>query len=167
MTDAATLPYRPNVGAIIMNREGKVFLARRADLSRGPTDPGVWQFPQGGIDEGETPETALFRELAEEIGTNAIQIIARHPEWLSYDLPPHLIGRALGGRFRGQTQAWFVVRFTGNDVDINLNAHLPAEFEDWSWIDLDAIQTYNLGFKRDLYTRLARDFETAITPETP
>lgn len=166
--DPTTLPYRPNVGAIIVNRAGDVFLARRADLvgrtpDRGSED-GVWQFPQGGIDDGEAPEQALFRELGEEIGTNDVSVLARHGEWLSYDLPPHLIGRALGGRYRGQTQVWFVVRFNGKDSDIRLDAHLPAEFDAWRWVPIGDVQRFDLGFKRALYARLAEDFAEIIQP---
>ena len=157
MTDPATLPYRPNVGALVFNRQGMVLVARRTDMpgAGGPPDEGVWQCPQGGIDEGEDPQTAVMRELHEEIGTNAAEIIGTYPEWLSYDLPAHLIGKALGGRFRGQTQKWFALRFNGQDSDIRLDTHLPAEFDMWKWVRLDQLPHLNVGIKKDIYTKLA------------
>ena len=109
------LPYRPNVGAVLFNRDGRVFVARRADLPNAEGAPGGWQLPQGGIDEDEDPRSAVLRELAEEIGTGQAEIMAEHPEWLTYDLPPHLLGVALRGRYRGQRQRWFALRFTGED----------------------------------------------------
>ena len=105
------LPYRPNVGAVLFNRDGLVFVARRADLPNAEGAAGGWQLPQGGIDGDEDPRAAVLRELAEEIGTGRAEIIGEHPEWLTYDLPPDLLGRALGGRFRGQRQRWFALRF--------------------------------------------------------
>jgi len=149
--------FRPNVGIVLLNARNEVFWGKRLREHS-------WQFPQGGIDADEAPETALFRELDEEIGTSAVSILGQHPEWLSYDLPPHLIGRALGGRYRGQTQAWFVVRFEGDDRDIRLDAHLPAEFDAWAWVPLADVQRYDLGFKRALYARLAEDFADIIRP---
>ena len=109
------LPYRPNVGAVLFNRDGRVLVARRADLPNAEGAPGGWQLPQGGIDDDEDPRSAVLRELAEEIGTGHAEILAEHPEWLTYDLPPHLLGVALRGRYRGQRQRWFALRFTGQD----------------------------------------------------
>src|SRR5947208_5613123 len=104
MIDPATLPYRPNVGAVLFNRAGRIFVARRADLPNAEGAPGGWQLPQGGIDADEDPRVAIFRELREEIGTASARIIGEHPDWLSYELPPELLGKALGGRYRGQRQ---------------------------------------------------------------
>ena len=101
----SALPYRPNVGAVLFNRDGRVFVARRADLPNAEGPAGGWQLPQGGIDPDEDPRAAVLRELAEEIGTDRAEIIGEHPEWLTYDLPPELVGVALGGRYRGQTPA--------------------------------------------------------------
>ena len=123
------LPYRPNVGAALFNRDGLLFVARRADLPNAEGAPGGWQLPQGGIDAGEDPRGAVLRELAEEIGTARAEIVGEHPDWLSYDLPPELLGRALGGRFRGQRQRWFALRFTGEDSDIRLDADPHPEFD--------------------------------------
>ncbi|MEN3168183.1 RNA pyrophosphohydrolase [Gluconobacter sp. OJB] len=149
MSDYMTLPYRPNVGIALFNREGKLFIACRTDL------PGrVWQCPQGGIDEGETPETAAIREMGEEIGTSNARIIAEREGWLSYDLPSALIGKALGGRFRGQTQKWFVMGYEGQDSDIRLDLHEPAEFDCWEWVEPNDVLERDLGFKKDLYVAL-------------
>ncbi|RFD20211.1 RNA pyrophosphohydrolase [Komagataeibacter melaceti] len=165
MTEPSTLPYRPNVGALLFNRQGMVLVARRTDMpgAGGPPDQGVWQCPQGGIDEGETPETAVLRELGEEIGTTAARLIAAYPEWLSYDLPAHLIGKALGGRYRGQRQKWFALRFTGQDADIRLDTHQPAEFDLWKWVSLTQLPQLNVGIKKDIYTRLATYFAPYAT----
>ena len=116
-----TLPYRPNVGAVLFDPRGLVFVARRADLPNAEGAPGGWQLPQGGIDEHEDPRDAVLRELAEEIGNDRAAIIGEHPDWLTYDLPSELLGRALGGRYRGQRQRWFAMRFTGTDADIRLD----------------------------------------------
>lgn len=149
MTDFSDLPYRPNVGVALFNRHGKLFVARRADL---PGD--IWQCPQGGIDDGEDPRTAAFRELEEETGCTKATLLAERPDWLSYDLPAPLIGRALGGKFRGQTQKWFVLGFDGEDGDIRLDLHLPPEFDTWEWIAPENLLQRNLGFKRELYEKL-------------
>ena len=130
------LPYRPNVGAVLFNRQGLVFVARRADMPNAEGPAGGWQLPQGGIDEGEDPRIAIFRELEEEIGTRKADIIAEHPEWLTYDLPPDLLGIAWRGRFRGQRQRWFAMRFTGEDSDIRLDLDPHPEFDAWRWVTL-------------------------------
>ncbi|MBF0858278.1 RNA pyrophosphohydrolase [Gluconobacter sp. LMG 31484] len=149
MIDPQTLPYRPNVGIALFNRDGKLFIARRTDL---PGD--VWQCPQGGIDDGETPEVAALREMEEEIGTRNACILAEREGWLSYDLPQALMGKALGGRFRGQTQKWFVMGYEGQDADIRLDLHDPAEFDTWEWVEPTELLERNLGFKKDLYAAL-------------
>lgn len=114
--------------------------------------------PQGGIDDDEDPAEAVLRELAEEIGTDRAEVIEEHPEWLTYDLPPHLIGVALGGRYRGQTQKWFALRFLGRDADIRLDADPNPEFDAWRWTTLDSLPALAVDFKRAIYERLARDF---------
>lgn len=151
----ADLPYRPNVGVVLFNAAGRVLVARRADLA--PNAAG-WQLPQGGIDPGETPATAVLRELAEEIGTAQAEILAEYPGWLSYDLPAHLIGVALGGRYRGQTQKWFAMRFLGQDDDIDLGQPPEAEFDAWRWVELREIPGLAVGFRRPIYRELARAF---------
>jgi putative (di)nucleoside polyphosphate hydrolase len=152
------LPYRANVGAVLFNAEGRVFVARRADLPNAEAAPGGWQLPQGGIDEGEDPRGAVLRELAEEIGTDRAEIIGEHPGWLSYDLPPDLLGVALRGRFRGQRQRWFALRFLGGDADIRLDADPHPEFDAWRWAALAELPLLAVPFKRDIYLVLAESF---------
>ncbi len=152
------LPYRPNVGAVLFNRDGLVFVARRADLPNAEGAAGGWQLPQGGIDGDEDPRAAVLRELAEEIGTGRAEIIGEHPEWLSYDLPPELLGRALGGRFRGQRQRWFALRFTGEDSDIRLDLDPHPEFDAWRWARLEELPELSVAFRRAIYEVLAHSF---------
>lgn len=162
----ASLPYRPNVGAALFNRDGLVLVARRID-QRGPEgSPSIWQLPQGGIDPDEDPRLAVLRELREEIGTDSAEIIAEHPEWLSYDLPPHLLGRVLGGRYRGQRQRWFALRFTGADSDIRLDLDPHPEFDAWKWLRLADLPSQGVDFKRPIYSILAASFAPCATPET-
>ena len=152
------LPYRPNVGAVLFNPRGLVFVARRADLPNAEGAPGGWQLPQGGIDEGEDVHAAVLRELAEEIGTARAEIIGEHPHWLTYDLPPELVGVALGGRYRGQRQRWFALRFLGEDADIRLDLDPHPEFDAWRWAELAELPALAVAFKRPIYQVLAQSF---------
>lgn len=156
--DPSTLPYRLNVGAVLFGSNGRVLVCRRADLPNAEVAPGGWQLPQGGMSEGEDPKVALFRELAEEIGTNRAEILAEHPLWLTYDLPTDLIGKALGGRYRGQKQKWFALRFLGTDSDIRLDAVPHPEFDAWRWAELSELPSLAVSFKRKIYEELARSF---------
>jgi putative (di)nucleoside polyphosphate hydrolase len=153
---AETLPYRMNVGAALFNKDGRVFIGRRADAPGGAAH--VWQMPQGGIDPSEDPRAAVFRELAEETGITQAEILAEHPEWLSYDLPPELVGRLFGGRYRGQRQRWFAMRFLGDDAQVRLDAHTHPEFVEWRWAELAELPSLCVPFKRATYEILARDF---------
>jgi putative (di)nucleoside polyphosphate hydrolase len=162
--DPATLPYRPNVGAALFNRQGQVLVARRADLANAEGAPGGWQLPQGGIDAAEDPRAAVLRELAEEIGTDRAEIIGEHPDWLTYELPPNLLGVALGGRFRGQRQRWFALRFTGQDADIRLDHDPHPEFDAWRWAELAELPVLAPDFKRAIYRVLAVAFAPFATP---
>lgn len=164
MVDPATLPYRPNVGAVLFDRLGRVFVARRADFPNAEGAPGGWQLPQGGIDEDEDPRVAVLRELAEEIGTDRAVVIGEHAEWFTYDLPPELLGVALGGRYRGQRQRWFALRFTGTDADIRLDADPHPEFDAWRWAELAELPGLAVPFKRTIYEVLARDFSVYARP---
>jgi putative (di)nucleoside polyphosphate hydrolase len=146
------LPYRPCVGIMLFNRDGLVFVGRRIDQ----TVEG-WQMPQGGIDDGETPDEAGLRELNEEVGTNKAVILREHPEWLCYDLPPHLLGVALHGRYRGQKQKWLAMRFTGDDKDINIATPEP-EFAQWKWLAVEALPRLIVPFKRDTYAKVIAEF---------
>lgn len=159
-----TLPYRANAGAVLFDRRGLVFVARRADLPNAEGAPGGWQLPQGGIDEKEDPRAAVLRELAEEIGTDRATIIGEHHEWLSYDLPSELIGRALGGRYRGQRQRWFALRFTGADADIRLDAGPHPEFDAWRWVHLADLPGLAVGFKLPIYQVLTTSFQRFAVP---
>ena len=160
----STLPYRPNVGAALFNRAGLVFVARRADFPNAEGAPGGWQLPQGGIDADEDPAVAIFRELEEEIGTARARIIGEHPEWLRYDLPPELVGKALGGKYRGQRQRWFALRFEGEDTDIRLDLDPHPEFDAWRWAPLAELPAMAVPFKLPIYQVLARDFAEYAVP---
>jgi putative (di)nucleoside polyphosphate hydrolase len=152
------LPYRPNVGAVLFNRDGLVFVARRADMPNAEGPAGGWQLPQGGIDEGEDPRSAVLRELEEEIGTRKAEIIGEHPDWLTYDLPPGLLGIAWRGMYRGQRQRWFAMRFLGEDSDINLDLDPHPEFDAWRWVPLSELPALAVPFKRAIYDVLAESF---------
>jgi putative (di)nucleoside polyphosphate hydrolase len=158
MVDAAALPYRLNVGAALFNAQGLVFVAERKD------HPGAWQMPQGGIDKGEDPASAVLRELEEEIGTAQAEILGEHADWLHYDLPPHLVGVAWHGKYRGQEQKWFALRYTGSDADIRLDADPHPEFVAWRWVELAQLPALAVEFKRPIYEVLARDFAAYAQP---
>ncbi len=158
------LPYRPNVGAVLFNPLGEVFVARRADLPNAEGAPGGWQLPQGGIDDAEDPRAAVLRELQEEIGTGAATIIGEHPNWLTYDLPPELLGKALGGRYRGQRQRWFALRFKGRDSDVRLDLNPHPEFDAWRWVPLAELPSLAVAFKRPIYDVLAQSFARFAIP---
>lgn len=151
------LPYRPGVGAVLMNRDGLVFVGRRIDT------PGeAWQFPQGGIDKGEDPRAAVLRELKEEIGTDKAEIVAESRDWLVYDLPPALVGKVWKGRYRGQRQKWFLLRFTGADSDIDIEADGHPEFSEWKWARLTHVPSMIVEFKRSLYVDIVREFADRV-----
>ena len=155
----AELGYRPCVGVLLLNKKGLVWVGRRADKQN---DEGVghwWQMPQGGIDKGEEPRDAVLRELYEETAIRSAKIIAEAPDWYKYDLPEHLIGKSWGGRYRGQTQKWFALRFTGKDSEINL--HPPGhkqEFDAWRWASMDEVLDLIVPFKRSVYEQVIAAF---------
>ena len=151
---SSDLPYRPCVGIMLLNREGKVFVGKRIDQ----TVEG-WQMPQGGIDKGETPKQAVMRELLEETGIDKAEIIAEMDDWVTYDLPQHLIGVAFHGKYKGQKQKWFALRFTGEDADINLTAHEP-EFSSCQWVEIDRLAGLIVPFKRDTYRQVIAAFRS-------
>jgi putative (di)nucleoside polyphosphate hydrolase len=158
MSDAgrAPRPLRRGVGCLLLNVTGRVFVAQRIGM------PGSWQMPQGGIDEGETPAEAALRELEEEIGTGQATILAESAGWFSYDFPPELRAKAWGGRFRGQTQKWFALRFTGRDSDIDLATAHP-EFDAWRWATPAEVEAGIVAFKRPLYRDVLGEFRHLLT----
>lgn len=158
------LPYRPNVGAVLFDARGLVFVGRRRSHATQEAAPGGWQLPQGGIDEGEDPRGAVLRELAEEIGTDRADIIGELAEWLQYDLPADVVGTALGGRYRGQRQRWFALRFTGTDADIRLDAEPDPEFDAWRWAPLAELPSLAVPFKRPVYEVVALAFAAFAHP---
>ena len=144
--------YRPCVGLMLLNPRREVFVAQRIDM---PSE--AWQMPQGGIDKGEAPVVAALRELKEEIGTDKATIRAESSGWLSYDLPEDLMPRLWGGRFRGQTQKWFLLDFTGQDSDIDI-ATEHAEFSRWQWVKPARVVDLIVPFKRELYQQVLEEF---------
>jgi putative (di)nucleoside polyphosphate hydrolase len=154
---SSELPYRPCVGIVLFNPKGSVFVGERID------NPGSWQMPQGGIDEGETVEEAFFREMWEEIGTDRAEIVKIHDKKLRYALPPHLLRKLWNGKWGGQEQTWVAARFTGNDGDINIFAHNPSEFQKWQWVGIDRILDLIVPFKRETYREVIAAFGPLIS----
>lgn len=155
MLDRDALPYRPCVGVMLFDERGRVFVGRRIDT------PDAWQMPQGGIDEGESPEAAALRELEEEIGTAKAAVEGVTADWLTYDLPDHLVGKVWGGRWRGQRQKWFACRFLGDDGDIRLETRHP-EFDAWRWVQLDELTALIVPFKRAIYAAVVDELGPAV-----
>ena len=155
MLSDSDLPfYRPAVGIMLLNPAGLAFIGRRIDM---PAGLAAWQMPQGGIDPGETPRQAAFRELKEEVGTDKAEILAETRGWLHYDLPSDIASRMWGGRWRGQRQKWFLMRFTGEDADINPATEHP-EFDAWEWVEPRRLPELIVPFKRPLYCDLLAEF---------
>ena len=147
------------MGCALFDARGRVWAGRRAD------DPARhWQMPQGGIDPGETPEQAALRELKEEIGTADARVLGRIGRWLSYDVPEALADKVWRGRYRGQRQRWFALRFAGADADIDLDAHGEVEFVEWRWMKLDELPAAVIQFKRDIYEVVAEEFRRFAVP---
>jgi putative (di)nucleoside polyphosphate hydrolase len=158
------LIYRPCVGLVIINRQSQVWIGRRPNAQGSPEGAGSWwQMPQGGIDPGETPEQAATRELFEETGIRSASIIAEAPHWFTYDLPPHLHGKVWGGKYRGQRQKWFLMRFDGEDAEVNITPeHGEVEFDQWRWSTLDEAVALIVPFKREVYVQVAEVFAPII-----
>ncbi|KPB00139.1 RNA pyrophosphohydrolase [Ahrensia marina] len=160
---AEDLPYRPCVGVMILNKEGLVWAGRR--IKEGNTEysgsPLLWQMPQGGIDKGETPIEAAERELYEETGMSSVSLIEEAPQWYTYDLPAHMIGIGLKGKFRGQKQRWFAYRFLGEDSEVQINpppgGH-SAEFDQWAWKPMAELPDLIVPFKRGVYENVVAAF---------
>jgi len=158
--DPSTLPYRPCVGVMLVNREGQVFVGQRIDNP----DSDAWQMPQGGMDAGEAAVEAGLRELEEETGVtrDKVALIGQTREEVLYDLPEHLIGTLWKGRYRGQRQHWLLLRFAGEDSDIDLEAHDPPEFFEWKWVAPDLLPKIIVPFKRHVYETVLAEFRDLI-----
>ena len=158
-----TLPYRPCVGIMVLNRQGLVWAGHRIPIGNSEYDgsPQLWQMPQGGIDRGEDPLPAAHRELYEETGMRSVSLLAEAPNWINYDLPPHMMGVGLKGKFRGQTQRWFAFRFEGDDSEIAINpppgGHEP-EFDQWAWKPMHELPELIVPFKRKVYEEVVAAF---------
>jgi putative (di)nucleoside polyphosphate hydrolase len=151
---ADDLPYRPCVGVMLVNREGLVFAGQRLD-----SDSPAWQMPQGGIDKGEKPREAALRELWEETGVTGdlVEFVAKTEDWVTYDLPPELLGKVWGGKYRGQKQKWFLFRFLGRDDQVRIDTEHP-EFSRWRWVDADEMVASIVPFKRAVYEQVVAAF---------
>ena len=154
-TNFNKLPYRSNVGIMMVNEKGYVFVGQRLDNNQN-----AWQMPQGGIDAGEDPETAAYRELLEETGVKKqdVRFVASSSQWLSYDLPEDLIPILWNGKFRGQKQKWFLFKFLGDDGDINIATEHP-EFSKWKWISKENLLKEIVPFKKSVYENVLKEFK--------
>ena len=154
--DIHSLPYRLGVGIMLLNQDNHVFVGSRID-----TRSDAWQMPQGGIDKNESPLEAALRELEEEVGTRDAELLAESVNWLYYDLPEHLIPTLWHGKYRGQKQKWFAMRFLGTDNDINIHTEEP-EFLNWRWAPLNTLPSIIIPFKRKLYKDIVEEFKPVI-----
>ena len=156
---ATRLPYRPCVGVMLINAQGLIFAGQRID---SPTP--AWQMPQGGIDDGEKPRAAALRELWEETGITAdlVAFVGKTHHWITYDLPPELLGKVWGGKYRGQRKKWFLFRFLGQDTDVQIATDHP-EFSSWRWIGADQMVADIVPFKRAVYDKVVRSFRAYLT----
>ncbi len=156
------LPYRPCAGMTVFNREGRVFIGRRINGPEHVDETHVWQMPQGGVDPGEDTYKAALRELYEETNIRSVERLREIPEWLTYDIPREIAGHAWGGKYRGQTQKWYALRFTGADGEIDIahpagGGHKP-EFVEWRWEPLENLPALVVPFKRQVYERVVAEF---------
>ena len=150
--EIARLPYRPCVGIMLIDGGGQIFVAQRID-----NPSAAWQMPQGGIDAGESPRQAALRELREEVGTDKAEILAESRNWWRYDLPAERVPQLWGGRYRGQEQRWFALRFLGEDADIDIETESP-EFRAWRWAELAELPDIIVPFKRQIYREVIAEF---------
>jgi putative (di)nucleoside polyphosphate hydrolase len=156
------LPYRPCVGMMVLNRDGRVFIGRRIDGPEHVDNVHVWQMPQGGVDENEDPYPAALRELYEETNIRSVEKIGEIKDWLAYDIPREIVGQAWNGKYRGQKQKWYALRFSGDEGEIDIThpgggGHKP-EFVEWRWEPMKNLPGLIIPFKRDVYERVVREF---------
>jgi putative (di)nucleoside polyphosphate hydrolase len=152
--DESLVGYRPNVGVVLFHPDGRVWLGRRA----GTPGPHNWQFPQGGVDEGEDVYGAARRELQEETGVVSAELLARTQGWITYDFPIGYSGSKIAKGWKGQRQVWFALRFTGQEAEIDLAAHTPQEFDAWRWAELEEAPELVIPFKRAAYQTVVASF---------
>lgn len=160
MIDPDSLPYRPCVGVVLINAKGEIFAGQRID-----SPVAAWQMPQGGIDDGEKPRAAALRELWEETGVTAdlVEFVAKTDDWVTYDLPPELLGKVWGGKYRGQRQKWFLFRFLGRDDQVRIDSDHP-EFSTWRWIGAAEMVASIVPFKRQVYEAVVAAFRGHLAP---
>jgi putative (di)nucleoside polyphosphate hydrolase len=155
------LPYRPCVGVMLLNRKGLVFIGRRTGGPEHVDDTHSWQMPQGGVDASEDPWPAALRELYEETNVTSVEKLAESSAWFSYDIPRDIVGQAWKGKYRGQTQKWYAMRFTGKESEINVlqpaGGHEP-EFTEWRWEKMDRLPDLIIPFKRPVYEKVIGEF---------
>ena len=157
-TDIENLPYRANVGVMVLSKSGDVFVAQRLEHYAN-----AWQMPQGGIDPGEGPAEAALRELEEETGINSskVVILAETQNWIPYELPPDLIPKLWNGKYRGQKQRWFLMQFIGDDSMVNIQTEIP-EFSRWCWLQSEELLDKIVPFKRNTYETVIREFKAQL-----
>ena len=155
MKDLKNLPYRHGVGMMVFNDEKQIFVGKRIDNQE------AWQMPQGGVDKGENVEVAAKRELYEETGIQSIRIIKKSDKEYIYDLPDHLLGKIWKGKYKGQKQTWYLMKFLGPDSEININQKHP-EFNEWKWVSIDELPNLIVSFKKDLYQAVIAEFTNSI-----
>ena len=162
MTRFVDLPYRPCVGLMVLNRAGRAFVGRRIGGPEHVDATHIWQMPQGGLDPGEDTYACALRELHEETNIRSVEHLATIDDWLTYDIPPEIVGQAWNGKYRGQTQKWFALRFTGDESEIDVarpgGGRFKPEFTEWRWNALGELPNLVVPFKRPIYERVVAEF---------
>lgn len=162
MSSFESLPYRPCAGIAVINRDGLVFVGRRTDGPEHTDATHVWQMPQGGIDDEEDPYKAALRELYEETNIRSVEKLGEVADWLTYDIPREILTGTWKGKYRGQKQKWYALRFTGNESEINVRqpggGHHEAEFTDWRWVAMTELPALVVPFKQAIYRQVVQEF---------